>query len=129
MRVECLVISYIDEEKKARVCLFEKEANLIYILPSSKMTSLLHAGTLSEEECVYAHAAWKFAAHFINRMGSEYYALRGVLDMRNERHATLMAALKRRLVDSTFTEHSIADVIMANPAMVRPLHHSSNSSN
>lgn len=109
-------------EVNARMRLFEKEANLIYILPSSRMASLLQAGELSEEECVYAHAAWKFAAHFINRMGSEYHALRKALDMRDERHAGLMAALKRRLVNATFTEHSIGDVIMANPAMVKLLY-------
>lgn len=102
----------------ARVRLFEKEANLIYILPSSKMTTLLSQGALSEEEGVYAHAAWRFAAHFINRMGSEYYSLRGILDMRNEHHAGLMAALKRRLAENTYTEHSIGEVIMGNLVMV-----------
>jgi len=106
----------------ARVRLFEKEANLIYILPSSKMTTLLSQGALSEEEGVYAHAAWRFAAHFINRMGSEYYSLRGILDMRNEHHAGLMAALKRRLAENTYTEHSIGEVIMGNLVMVKLLY-------
>ncbi len=54
-----------------RVSLVEKEANLIYIFPSSPLQPLLHSATLSEEEIVYAHAVWKFAVQFINRLGNE----------------------------------------------------------
>jgi glutamate dehydrogenase len=100
----------------------EQEINLIYVLSVPEFQPLLQTGVLSAEECVYAYVGYKFAFQFLNRMGSEYYALRSFLDMKNEQHAALMAALRRRLTDLTFTEASILESITEQPAMVKLLY-------
>jgi glutamate dehydrogenase len=65
-----------------------------------------------------------FAQHFCNRLGPAYLHLRNILDESNPSHAEVMNDIKRRFREETFTRESIAQVIHANPEIVRCLFHS-----
>jgi glutamate dehydrogenase len=51
-----------------------KEASLLYCIPKSQFQSHFAVMELSVQECVYAHCAWVFVGHFLNRLGTHLLA-------------------------------------------------------
>ncbi|KAM5353935.1 hypothetical protein ACJ41O_000585 [Fusarium nematophilum] len=99
-----------------------KEVSLLYCLPHNKFHSLFLAGQLSLQESVYAHSAWVFVQHFLNRLGPEYASLSELLDIKNNAQQALLSNLKRRLRSETFTPDYIYEIIQNYPGLVRALY-------
>lgn len=99
-----------------------KEISLLYCLPQNKFHNLFATGELSLQEAVYAHSAWVFVQHFLNRLGPEYASLSEVLDHNNSAQAALLSKLKRRLRTETFTPDYILEIIQSYPELVRSLY-------
>lgn len=99
-----------------------KEISLLYCLPQNKFHNLFATGELSLQEAVYAHSAWVFVQHFLNRLGPEYSSLSEVLDINNSAQAALLSKLKRRLRTETFTPDYILEIIQSYPELVRSLY-------
>ena len=99
-----------------------KEISLLYCLPQNKFHHLFATGELSLQESVYAHSAWVFVQHFLNRLGPEYASLSEILDVENNAHAALLNRLKRRLRTETFTPDYILEIIQNYPGLIRALY-------
>ncbi|KAK7408008.1 NAD-dependent glutamate dehydrogenase [Neonectria punicea] len=99
-----------------------KEVSLLYCLPHNKFHGLFLTGQLSLQESVYAHSAWVFVQHFLNRLGPEYASLSQILDPGNNAQAALLSNLKRRLRSETFTPDYIYEIIQNYPGLVRALY-------
>ncbi|KAI5457718.1 NAD+ dependent glutamate dehydrogenase [Mariannaea sp. PMI_226] len=99
-----------------------KEVSLLYCLPHNKFHNLFLTGQLSLQESVYAHSAWVFVQHFLNRLGPEYASLSEILDPGNNAQAALLSNLKRRLRSETFTPDYIYEIIQNYPGLVRALY-------
>jgi glutamate dehydrogenase len=121
-----------------------KEASLLYCLPSTPLQTFFQTGKLSGifklllllsllllihipimlvQETIYGYVGWIFAQHFLNRLGSEYAALAGILDVKNNpAHGEVLTKLKKRLRSDTFTREYILDIIMMYPDLVRILY-------
>ncbi|UPL04380.1 hypothetical protein LCI18_015314 [Fusarium solani-melongenae] len=99
-----------------------KEVSLLYCLPHNKFHSLFLSGQLSLQESVYAHSAWVFVQHFLNRLGPEYASLSELLDVSNNTQQALLSNLKRRLRSETFTPDYIYEIIQNYPGLVRALY-------
>jgi glutamate dehydrogenase len=99
-----------------------KEISLLYCLPQNKFHNLFATGELSLQEAVYAHSAWVFVQHFLNRLGPEYASLSEILDPKNNAQAALLSKLKRRLRTETFTPDYILEIIQNYPDLVRSLY-------
>lgn len=100
-----------------------KEASLLYCLPSTPLQSFFQTGKLSVQETTYGYVGWIFAQHFLNRLGSEYTALSGILDTKsNPAHGEVLTKLKKRLRQDTFTREYILDIIMTYPDLIRILY-------
>ena len=99
-----------------------KEISLLYCLPQNKFHDMFATGQLSLQESVYAHTAWVFVQHFLNRLGPEYASLSQILDPNNNAYAALLNRLKRRLRAETFTPDYILEIIQSYPTLVRALY-------
>ncbi|KOS21092.1 NAD-specific glutamate dehydrogenase [Escovopsis weberi] len=99
-----------------------KEISLLYCLPLNKFHHLFATGELSLQESVYAHSAWVFVQHFLNRLGPEYASLSEILDPTQNAQAALLSKLKRRLRTETFTPDYILEIIQSYPELVRSLY-------
>ncbi|KAH7140743.1 Glutamate/Leucine/Phenylalanine/Valine dehydrogenase-domain-containing protein [Dactylonectria macrodidyma] len=99
-----------------------KEVSLLYCLPHNKFHGLFLTNQLSLQESVYAHSAWVFVQHFLNRLGPEYASLSKILDAGNNAQAALLSNLKRRLRSETFTPDYIYEIIQNYPGLVRALY-------
>lgn len=88
---------------------------------------------LSVQECVYAHCAWVFVGHFLNRLGtsllplsnkpgSEYTSLSSILDSDNTNHQEILSKLKKRLRDETFTRQYIYEIMTQYPSLLKLLY-------
>ncbi|RDA94556.1 hypothetical protein CP533_2728 [Ophiocordyceps camponoti-saundersi (nom. inval.)] len=99
-----------------------KEISLLYCLPQNKFHDLFAVGDLSLQEAVYAHSAWVFVQHFLNRLGPEYASLSHILDPTDTAQAALLSRLKRRLRTETFTPDYILEIIETYPGLVRSLY-------
>ncbi|KFA64546.1 hypothetical protein S40285_04559 [Stachybotrys chlorohalonatus IBT 40285] len=99
-----------------------KEISLLYCLPQNKFHNLFTSGELSLQESVYAHSAWVFVQHFLNRLGPEYASLSEILDPKQNAQAALLSKLKRRLRTETFTPDYILEIIQTYPNLVRALY-------
>lgn len=100
-----------------------EEVSLIYALPNNPFFDV-SAGPrrLGVQEATYAYVGWLFAQHFCNRLGHAYEALREIIDDNNMHHLAVLADLKKRLRDETFTRQSIFEVIKNFPHIVRLLY-------
>ncbi|KJE95096.1 NAD-specific glutamate dehydrogenase [Capsaspora owczarzaki ATCC 30864] len=126
MTVVSMYLMQLPESSKPAIdmCIYQlvKEISLLYILPTSPLQPLFHKKVLSVQETSYAYAAWKFAEHFLNRLGPEYLALRDILTIGGvETHNALLSKLKSRLRNDTFTSEYIGEVIQRYPELVRQL--------
>ncbi|ODA77088.1 hypothetical protein RJ55_07606 [Drechmeria coniospora] len=99
-----------------------KEISLLYCLPQNKFHNLFAVGDLSLQEAVYAHSAWVFVQHFLNRLGPEYSSLSQLLNPTDTAQAALLSKLKRRLRTETFTPDYILEIIQNYPDLVRSLY-------
>ncbi|PNY28567.1 NAD-specific glutamate dehydrogenase [Tolypocladium capitatum] len=99
-----------------------KEISLLYCLPQNKFHNLFAVGDLSLQEAVYAHSAWVFVQHFLNRLGPEYASLSEILSSADTAQAALLSKLKRRLRTETFTPDYILEIIQNYPGLVRSLY-------
>lgn len=98
-----------------------KEVSLLYCVPRGKFENFFARGLLSLQETVYAHCAWVFVSHFLNRLGNEYSALAKILNSEDGNHMELLSKLKRRLRHETFTADYIVDIIMQYPQLIHAL--------
>ena len=99
-----------------------KEVSLLYCVPRNRFQAQFASGLLSLQESIYAHCCWVFVGHFLNRLGSEYTSLETLLDNSNSGHAELLAKIKQRLRNETFTSDYILEIIAQYPQIVRSLY-------
>ena len=99
-----------------------KEVSLLYCIPQNKLQGHFASGRLSLQETIYAHCAWVFVGHFLNRLGSEYTSLASILDPNNSVHAEMLSKIKRRLRAETFTSDYILEIINKYPNLIRSLY-------
>lgn len=99
-----------------------KEVSLLYCVPRNKFQAHFASGLLSLQESIYAHCCWVFVGHFLNRLGSEYTSLASLLDPNNSAHAELLATIKQRLRNETFTSDYILEIIEQYPQLIRALY-------
>ncbi|KAI8416865.1 hypothetical protein FOFC_03178 [Fusarium oxysporum] len=71
-----------------------KEVSLLYCLPHNRFHNLFLTGQLSLQESVYAHSAWVFVQHFLNRLGPEYASLFEILDPDNDAQANYPSLIR-----------------------------------
>jgi glutamate dehydrogenase len=74
------------------------------------------------QEAAYAYSAWIFCQHFLNRLGSAYTALKSILNENDANQASVLADIRTRFRQETFTRQSIMDVIQAWPELIRELY-------
>ncbi|GAO51772.1 hypothetical protein G7K_5865-t1 [Saitoella complicata NRRL Y-17804] len=99
-----------------------RDASLLYCLPSTPLQHLFSGQLLSVQESVYAYTGWIFAQHFLNRLGTEYATLQRLLTKGGEEDgavAGVLAKLKKRLREVTYTRQEVLDVITAYPELIR----------
>ncbi|KAM0718013.1 hypothetical protein Q7P37_006345 [Cladosporium fusiforme] len=99
-----------------------KEISLLYCIPQNRFQAHFISGRLSLQEAIYAHCVWIFTQHFLNRLGNEYNGLASVLDPTNTVHAEILAKLKKRLRNETFTADYILEIIDQYPDLIRALY-------
>ncbi|CAK9782342.1 NAD-dependent glutamate dehydrogenase [Cutaneotrichosporon oleaginosum] len=100
-----------------------REASLLYCLPDNPFFSVAEGESPhAVQEATYAYVCWIFAQHFCNRLGPAYAALKDVLDDNNPDHADVLAKIKTRFREETFTRELIRDVIQTHPELVRLLY-------
>ncbi|EMR10817.1 hypothetical protein PNEG_00964 [Pneumocystis murina B123] len=96
-----------------------KEASLLYCIPENRFQAYFASGRLSLQEAIYAHCVFVFIGHFLNRLGTEYSSLSSILDLTNPIHSEVLAKLKRRLRQETFTRDYIFEIIQAYPELIK----------
>lgn len=99
-----------------------REASLIFCLPSTPLSALFRAGTLSVQESMYGYNALVFAQHFLNRLGPEYASLAGIIDASNPVEQEILSKIKKRLRQETFTREYVLDIVLQYPDLIRVLY-------
>ncbi|KAJ2803841.1 NAD-dependent glutamate dehydrogenase [Coemansia guatemalensis] len=99
-----------------------KEASLLFCIPNTPFQTQFKTGELSVQEAVYAYAGWIFAQHFLNRLGSEYATLVEILDPTDATDVEVLAKLKKRLRQETFTRELILDILLRHRELVKDLY-------
>ncbi|KAJ1732739.1 NAD-dependent glutamate dehydrogenase [Coemansia biformis] len=99
-----------------------REASLLFCIPNTPFQTLFKTGELSVQEAVYAYAGWVFAQHFLNRLGSEYATLVEILDPADATDVEVLAKLKKRLRQETFTRELILDILLRHRELVKDLY-------
>lgn len=99
-----------------------KEASLLYCLPKNEFQDLFAKGEISLQESIYAHSAFIYVSHFLNRLGSEYSTLLQILDPENSAHVEVLENLKRRLRQETFTRAYIRELILSQIDLISQLY-------
>ena len=102
--------------------LISKEASLLFCIPRNNFNDLFVSGELSLQESVYAHCVATFTTHFLNRLGPEYTSLKRQLDGQSSIHQQLLAKIKRRLREETYTREDVYNIIREQPELVRALY-------
>ncbi|KAJ1798596.1 NAD-dependent glutamate dehydrogenase [Coemansia sp. RSA 2399] len=98
-----------------------KEASLLFCIPNTPFQKQFKTGELSVQETVYAFAGWIFAQHFLNRLGSEYATLVDILDPNDATDIEVLAKLKKRLRQETFTRELILDILLSHCELIKDL--------
>lgn len=98
--------------------LITKEASLMFCIPRNSFSDLFVRGTLSLQESVYAHCVAAFTTHFLNRLGPEYTSLKRQMD-ETAVHQQLLAKIKRRLREETYTREDVYNIIREQSDLVR----------
>lgn len=98
-----------------------KEASLLFCLPNNAFKAHFARGDMSLQESIYAHCAFIFVQHFLNRLGSEYTTLQQMLGT-NKEHTEILEKLKRRLRQETFTRDYLFELINNNLDVVKQMY-------
>ncbi|KAI9485710.1 MAG: Glutamate/Leucine/Phenylalanine/Valine dehydrogenase-domain-containing protein [Benjaminiella poitrasii] len=99
-----------------------KETSLLYCLPKNPLQQFFMTNKLSVQETVYGYVCWIFSQHFLNRLGKEYLSLSDILDSLNPLHEEVLAKIKKRLRQETFTREYILDIIKQYPDLIKLLY-------
>ncbi|KAI8881162.1 NAD-dependent glutamate dehydrogenase [Backusella circina FSU 941] len=99
-----------------------KETSLLYCLPKNPLQQFFMTSKLSVQETVYGYVAWIFSQHFLNRLGKEYLSLTDILDISDPLHEEVLAKMKKRLRQDTFTREYILDIIKQYPNLIKLLY-------
>ncbi|KAJ2684547.1 NAD-dependent glutamate dehydrogenase [Coemansia spiralis] len=99
-----------------------REASLLFCIPNTPFQTLFKTGELSVQEAVYGYAGWIFAQHFLNRLGSEYATLVDILDPTDATDMVVLAKLKKRLRQETFTREHILDIMLRHRDLLKDLY-------
>nr|ODN97728.1 glutamate dehydrogenase [Cryptococcus depauperatus CBS 7855] len=105
-----------------------REASLLYCLPDNPFFGVGAGadgdteGSHAVQEATYAYVGWIFAQHFCNRLGPTYIALKNTLSENNPDHVEVLAMIKSRFREETFTRQSIREVILRHPDIIRMLY-------
>ncbi|KAJ2242615.1 NAD-dependent glutamate dehydrogenase, partial [Coemansia sp. RSA 454] len=104
------------------VAQIKKEASLLFCIPNTPFQTLFKTGELSVQEAVYANVGWIFAQHFLNRLGSEYATLAEILDPNDATDVEVLAKLKKRLRQETFTRELVLDILLRHRELIKDLY-------
>ncbi|KAK4516891.1 Chitin synthase [Mucor velutinosus] len=99
-----------------------KETSLLYCLPKNPLQQFFMTNKLSVQETVYGYVGWIFSQHFLNRLGKEYLSLSDILDTSNPLHEEVLAKMKKRLRQDTFTREYILDIVKQYPDLIKLLY-------
>lgn len=99
-----------------------KETSLLYCLPRNPLQQFFMTNKLSVQETVYGYVGWIFSQHFLNRLGKEYLSLTNILDKANPLHEEVLAKIKKRLRQDTFTREYILDIVKQYPDLIKLLY-------
>ncbi|OAD01342.1 hypothetical protein MUCCIDRAFT_146433 [Mucor lusitanicus CBS 277.49] len=99
-----------------------KETSLLYCLPKNPLQQFFMTNKLSVQETVYGYVGWIFSQHFLNRLGKEYLSLSHILDASNPLHEEVLAKMKKRLRQDTFTREYILDIVKQYPDLIKLLY-------
>jgi glutamate dehydrogenase len=99
-----------------------KETSLLYCLPRNPLQQFFMTNKLSVQETVYGYVGWIFSQHFLNRLGKEYLSLSDILDTANPLHEEVLAKMKKRLRQDTFTREYILDIVKQYPDLIKLLY-------
>ena len=117
-------IDMMPEEIEVYIKQIEREASLLYAIPSSTFGNWYKDRQISPQEAIYAYIGAIFVNHFINRLGSDYKNLISQLNPR-EGDTTLLEVidnLKKKLRTETFTENIIIQSLKKNCKIVSKLY-------
>eukprot|EP01134_Creolimax_fragrantissima_P007774 CFRG7774T1 len=120
----CLVRLPNSDAPDIEECLLQmvREISLLYLLPVSSMHQLFIRKQLTVRETTYAYCGWRFAEHFMNRLGPEYTVLNDVLSRaENEVNMSLLTKLKTRLRQDTYGKNQLKDIVQKHPTLVKIL--------
>ncbi|SCU93113.1 LAFA_0F14752g1_1 [Lachancea sp. 'fantastica'] len=94
---------------------FEREASLLYSIPSNYFQDLYQQRSFSPQEAIYAHIGAIFINNFINRLGNEYQDLVSQFNLSSMTNNTSMLeilnGLKKKLRNETYTQQMIIEVL------------------
>ncbi|KAL9547950.1 hypothetical protein MBANPS3_005930 [Mucor bainieri] len=99
-----------------------KETSLLYCLPKNPLQQFFMTNKLSVQETVYGYVGWIFSQHFLNRLSKEYLSLSHILDASNPLHEEVLAKMKKRLRQDTFTREYILDIVKQYPDLIKLLY-------
>ncbi|AQZ10169.1 GDH2 (YDL215C) [Zygosaccharomyces parabailii] len=102
----------------------EREASLLYAIPNNSFQEFYEKREYSPQEAIYAHVAAIFINHFINRLGTDYQALLGQLNIRDTDTTLLevVSNLKRKLRNETYTQAMIISILHKYHTLVSKLY-------
>ncbi|KAI7830006.1 Glutamate/Leucine/Phenylalanine/Valine dehydrogenase-domain-containing protein [Kickxella alabastrina] len=100
----------------------KKEASLLFCIPNTPFQNLFKTGELSVQETVYGYTVWIFAQHFLNRLGNEYATLVEILNPTDATAVEVLAKLKKRLRQETFTRELILDILLRHRELLKDLY-------
>lgn len=107
----------LGRSSEAAIIQIIREASLIFCLPNNPFFQ--PATQHAVQEATYAYCGAIFAQHFLNRLGSSYFALKGLLNENDAAHASVLNTIKQRFRTETFTRQSILDTVHSYPQLVR----------
>jgi glutamate dehydrogenase len=99
-----------------------KEVSLLFCVPQNRLQWQFISGTLTLQECIYAHCVLIFIQQFLNRLGSEYTSLVAALKDDTNSNAELLGKIKKRLRNETFTADYILEIINKYPNLIHALY-------
>ncbi|VEU21952.1 DEKNAAC102936 [Brettanomyces naardenensis] len=102
-----------------------KEASLLYCVPNNLFHDQFALGSMSVQECIYAHCGVIFVTHFLNRLGPEYSQLKKLLlssTSEDPKNLELVSRLKERLTSETYSQSYILECLENNIGIVRRLY-------
>jgi glutamate dehydrogenase len=112
---------YLDEgAAKGKLQDLIEEISLIYVIPTSPLSSLFREGKISAQQMVFGTALWSFAYQFLSGYNEEYLKLADALKDSPELQG-ILRELKTRLAKETYTEPRIWDALIDNHDWIKRL--------